>query len=80
MLIAKHINEFIFVCSSEKDFLFDCLHLNELVLLFGEQKQRDTFQFNGALNNYFCFFYWVFSFLIFILSFQVFIPFRFVLN
>ena len=45
--VRWQVNEFILLCSSEKDFLFDCLHLNELVLFFGEQKQRGAFQFNG---------------------------------
>ena len=31
----------------KKDLLVNSLHLDELVLLFGEEKQRDPFQFNG---------------------------------
>ena len=62
MFDDRLMNLFYFV-HQKKDFLFGCLHFDEFVLL----KQRDAFQFNGAVDSSSCSL--ISYFLFFLLSF-----------
>ena len=70
MFDDRLINLFYYV-HQKKIYYSIVLHLDELLLLFGEQKQRDAFQFNRHSTIRFVFLSSVLSLLIFILSFKL---------